>query len=302
MSQSELDRIVARLREGAGPAPQFSVETARKTWYLYTEDYQIPDGVHAERDAVGMMSVERLFRPDARRDRATLYLHGGGYVCGGIETHRPITAELARTFDGGVVSIDYRLAPEHPYPAALEDAIAGFLALLDKGLAPQNIALAGESAGGGLVVGTMLALKARALPLPGAAVVISPWSDLTHSGASILANQPTDPIVFKSAIDLTRDLYLGAAARTDPFGSPGAGGADFSGLPPLLIQVATDEILLDDALNLTRLAAHAGVPVTFEAWKGLLHAWHLFSRDLEEGRLACKRAGDWLNATLDAAS
>jgi monoterpene epsilon-lactone hydrolase len=302
MSQMELDRIVATLRAGAGPAPVFSVETARKTWYLYTEDYQIPEGVQAEASTVGPMRVERLFRADARRDRATLYLHGGGYVCGGIETHRPITAELAKTFDGIVVSIDYRLAPEHPYPAALEDALAGFRALLDEGFAPHNVAFGGESAGGGLVMGTMLALKARGLPLPGAGLVISPWSDLTHSGASIVSNQASDPIVFKSAIDLTRDLYLGGASRTDPFGSPGAGGADLKGLPPLLIQVATDEILLDDALNIARLAAHAGVPVTFEGWKGLVHAWHLFSRDLEEGRLACKRAGEWLNATLGPAS
>lgn len=302
MSQRELDAIIAILREGAGPAPAFSVENARKTWYLYTENYEIPPGVEAERDAIGPMQIERLFRPGARRDRALLYLHGGGYVCGGLETHRPITAEIALTFDGIISSVDYRLAPEHPYPAALEDAISGYRALLDKGLAPANIAFGGESAGGGLVVGTMLALKARGLPLPGAALVISPWSDLTHAGASITANQATDPIVFKSAIDLTRDLYLGAAPRTDPFGSPGAGGGDFKGLPPLLIQVATDEILLDDALNLTRLAAHAGVNVTFEGWKGLVHAWHLFSRDLEEGRLACKRAGEWLNATLGAAS
>jgi acetyl esterase/lipase len=298
MSQAELDQIVATLRAWAGPEPTFSVEGARKTWYRYTDDYQIPDGILSERDTIGPMQVERLFRPDARRDRATLYLHGGGYVSGGIETHRPITAELARTFDGIVVSIDYRLAPEHPYPAALEDAITGFRSLLEKGFAPNEVALGGESAGGGLVVGTMLALKARGLPLPGAGLVISPWSDLTHSGASIEGNQATDPIVFKASIDITRDLYLGAASKTDPFGSPGAGGADLSGLPPLLIQVATDEILLDDALNLTKLAAHAGVPVTFEGWKGLVHAWHLFSRDLEEGRLACKRAGEWLNATL----
>jgi acetyl esterase/lipase len=300
MSQQELDKIIKVLKEGAGPNPTFSVENARKTWYLYTEDYEIPAGISARRDQIGAMQVEWLQRPDANESRAVLYLHGGGYVCGGIETHRPITAELAKTFDGVVVSIDYRLAPENPYPAALEDAVAGYRYLVDRGISPKDMAIAGESAGGGLVVGLLLALKARGLALPAAAWIISPWSDLSHSGETIITNQPTDPIVFKSAIDLTRDLYLAGAPYNEPFASPGV-DADLTGLPPLLIQVATAEILLDDALNLTRRAAHAGVDVTFEGWPGLVHAWQLFSHDLEEGRAACARAGQWLNARLGTA-
>jgi acetyl esterase/lipase len=296
MSQLELDRIIEALRAGAGPSPTFSVEVARRTWYLYTDDFIIPATVTQRADRLGGVEAEWLHRTGASDRHAVLYLHGGGYVCGSIKSHRPITSELAKTFKGGVVSLDFRLAPEHPFPAAVDDAVSGYSALLERGFAPKAIAVAGDSAGGGLTVGMIAALKQRGLPLPGAAWVISPWSDLTHSGETIASNAAADPIVFKTAIDTSRDLYLAGAGHTNPLATALAG--NFAGFPPLLIQVAATEILLDDAIRLARLAALENVAVTLDVWPGMVHAWHLFSRDLQEARDATAQAAHWLNAKL----
>jgi acetyl esterase/lipase len=296
MSQQELDAIIARLRAGAGPSPTYSVEVARRTWYAFSDDFVIPEEIHQQADSIGDMAVEWLHRPDASLNSAVLYLHGGGYVSGSIKSHRPMTSELAKTFKGAVVSIEFRLAPEHPFPAAVEDAISGYRYLLDRGIAPSAIAVAGDSAGGGLTVAMITALKQRGLPLPGAAWAISPWSDLTHSGETIHANAPTDPIVFANSIDTSRDIYLAGAAPTHPLATATAG--NFAGFPPLLIQVASAEILLDDAIRLARLAALEGVAVTLEVWPGLVHVWHLFAPDLREGRDATAQAALWLNARL----
>jgi acetyl esterase/lipase len=296
MSQRELDGIMAALRAGAGPSPSFSVEVARRTWYLYTEDFVIPAPITPRADRLGGIAAEWLSRPGASDGHAVLYLHGGGYVCGSIRSHRPITSELAKTFKGSVVSLDFRLAPEHPFPAAVEDAVSGYLALLERGFASGAIAIAGDSAGGGLTVATIAALRQRGLALPGAAWVISPWSDLTHSGETITSNQATDPIVFKTAIDTSRDLYLAGAGHANPLATASAG--NFAGFPPLLIQVAATEILLDDAIRLARLAALENVAVTLDVWPGMVHAWHLFARDLGEAREATAQAARWLNARL----
>jgi acetyl esterase/lipase len=296
MSQQELDAILRRLRAGGGPAPTYSVELARRTWYAYSDDFVIPAALRQQADEVAGMAVEWLQRPEASPRRAVLYLHGGGYVSGSIRSHRPMTSELARTFDGAVVSIDYRLAPEHPFPAAVEDAVSGYRYLLDRGIAAGGIAVAGDSAGGGLAVAMITALRQRGLPLPGAAWAISPWSDLTHAGETILANAPSDPIVFPGSITISRDLYLNGAAHTHPLATAGAG--NFAGFPPLLIHVASAEILLDDAIRLARLAALENVAVTLEVWPGLVHVWHLFAPDLQEGRDAIAQAAHWLNARL----
>jgi monoterpene epsilon-lactone hydrolase len=296
VSKQEVETIIQALVAGAGPSGAFSVEQARRTWYIYTEDFKLPASLEAVRETIGAVPAEWLRRPEASKNRAVLYLHGGGYVCGGIATHWPISSGIAERFDGAVCSIDYRLAPEHAFPAQIEDTIIAYRHMLDLGIPAEGIAFAGESAGGGLVVGAMLAAREAGLPLPGAGWAISPWSDLTLSGGSLESNAPTDVIVFRQSLELTRDLYLNGASYAEPQASPIF--ADLRGLPPLLIQVAAHEILLDDAINLARVAAHANVDVTLESWPGLLHAWHLFARDLEEGRRAIRQGADWLNARL----
>ena len=237
--------------------------------------------------AIDAVPSEWLRRPGTSPHRAVLYLHGGGYICGGIDTHWPISSGIAELFDGAVCSIDYRLAPEHPFPAQIEDTLAVYGHMLGLGIPAEGIAFAGESAGGGLVVGAMLAAREAGLPLPRAGWVISPWADLTLSGGSLDFNAPTDVIVFKQSLELTRDLYLNGASYTEPKASPVF--ADLRGLPPLLIQVAAHEILLDDAIDLARAASYADVDVTLESWPGLLHAWHLFAQNLEEGRRAIRQ-------------
>jgi acetyl esterase/lipase len=163
-------------------------------------------------------------------------------------------------------------------------------------LQPDAIAIAGDSAGGGLAIGTITALKQQDLPLPGAAWVISPWSDLTNAGETIQRHAATDPIVFHSVLHASRDIYLAGAGYSDPLVGPAAGS--LAGFPPLLIQVGSTEILLDDAIRLARLAALENVAVTLDVWPGMVHVWHLFARDLQEARDACAQAAAWLNARL----
>jgi epsilon-lactone hydrolase len=299
MSQQELEAILARLTAGAGPTPAFSVENARTGWYSHADDFVVPETLHQATTLIGAMKAEWLRQTGLTPQRAVLYLHGGGYVCGSIESHRPLTAAFAEVFDGAVLSIDFRMAPEHPFPAAVEDAVAGYRHLLECGFPPEAIGIAGDSAGGGLVVGMMVALRHQGLPMPGAGWIISPWSDLTHSGETIDSNAASDPMVFASTLSASRDIYLGGAAIEHPYAHASAG--NFSSFPPLLIQVSATEILLDDAIRLARLAALEGVPVSLEIWPGLVHVWHLFSRDLQEARDALAQAAHWLNARLSSA-
>jgi monoterpene epsilon-lactone hydrolase len=296
MSQKELAAILARLQAGAGPTTAFSVEAARATWYSHTDDFVIPKTLEKTSVAIGSMQAEGLQRIGSISRKAVLYLHGGGYVCGSIESHRPLAAPFAECFDGLVLSIDFRLAPEHPFPAAVEDALAGYRYLLDSGYLSEGIAIAGDSAGGGLVLGVLGALRDQELPLPAAGWLISPWSDLTHSGETISSNVGTDPMVFASTLTESRDIYLSGAAADHPYAH--ASGGTMKSFPPLLIQVASTEILLDDAIRIARLAGLDGVPVSLEIWPGMVHVWHLFSRDLQEARDAITQAAAWLKARL----
>jgi monoterpene epsilon-lactone hydrolase len=299
MSQKELATILAKLQAGAGPTTAFSVEAARATWYSHTDDFVIPDTLQKTSVAIGPMKAEGLQRIGSISRKAVLYLHGGGYVCGSIESHRPLTAPLAECFDGLVLSIDFRLAPEHPFPAAVEDALAGYRYLLERGHLPEEIAIAGDSAGGGLVLGVMGALRSQGLPMPAAGWLISPWSDLTHSGETISGNAGTDPMVFVSTLTESRGIYLSGAAADHPYAHVGPGNAQ--SFPPLLIQVSATEILLDDALRIARLTSLDGVAVTLEIWPAMVHVWHLFSRDLQEARDAIGQAATWLTTRLSPA-
>lgn len=299
MSQREIEAIRHRLSVVENYSGPFSVETARATWYAYTDGFKTPDGLALRSDRLGDRKVEWTSRAGVADDRVLLYLHGGGYVCGSPHTHRPITAEAAKSFTGLVASLDYRLAPEHPCPAAVEDTIAAVEDLYRRGIKPDQLALAGESAGGGLVVAALVALRDRGLALPAAAWLISPWADLTNSGDTVACNAHRDPIVFRDSIEITARLYLGDRDREDPLASPRH--ADLRGLPPLLIQVGACEVLVDDAVSLARAAGLADVDVTLRIWPRMLHAWHIFAAELEEGRRATSEATEWLARQLDGA-
>jgi acetyl esterase/lipase len=221
-----------------------------------------------------------------------LYFHGGVYVIGSAASSVPLVSDLARRARAKAVTVDYRLAPEHPYPAAVDDARAVYEGLLAQGVEPGQIALAGESAGGGLAVATLLALRDAGAPLPSSAFLMSPYADLTLSGETLFENQATDPILTPEGLRLRVPDYVGGADASDSQISPIFG--DLSGLPPLLIQVGSHEILLSDALRLAGRAAIDDVPVTLEVTPGVPHVFQGFAAVLDEAGAALDRAATFL--------
>jgi acetyl esterase/lipase len=221
-----------------------------------------------------------------------LYFHGGVYVIGTAAGTVPLVGDLARRSATNVVSLDYRLAPEHPYPAAVDDARAAYEGLLANGFSPGQIALAGESAGGGLVVATMLALREAGIPLPACGFVMSPYVDLTLAGETLGTKEALDPVLTPVGLRTRVPDYLGGADAADPLISPIFG--DLSGLPPLLIQVGTHEVLLSDALRLAERAALSDVAVTLEVTPGVPHVFQGFAGLLDEAGTALDRAAEFL--------
>ena len=261
--------------------------------------YPKPDDIEWEpHDAAGV-PAEWVTAAGGEAGRAVVYLHGGGYATGTVEGFRSLSSHLARATRARVLAVDYRLAPEHPYPAALDDAIAAYDSVVSSGYAPGQIALIGDSSGGGLVLGTLVALRDRGEPLPATAVCLCPWTDLTLSGASVEANGDTDPMVRATTLGLMADAYLGANDRRTPTASPLF--ADLAGLPPLLVQVGSGELLADDAKRLAERATAAGVDVTLELWPDVFHVWHAFADLLPEARDAIATIGAYVDQQLRAA-
>src|SRR3954447_852657 len=227
-----------------------------------------------------------------------LYFHGGVYVIGSAAQTVPLVSDLARRAHAKAVSVDYRLAPEHPFPAAVDDARAAYEGLLAQGVDAGQIALAGESAGGGLAIATLLALRDAGTPLPSCAFLMSPYADLTLSGETMLGNEAIDPILTPAGLRLRVPDYVGGADASDPQISPIFG--DLSGLPPLLIQVGSHEILLSDALRLAGRAAMDEVPVILEVSPGVPHVFQGFAAVLDEGDAALDRASTFLKTQFAA--
>jgi epsilon-lactone hydrolase len=228
-----------------------------------------------------------------------LYFHGGVYVLGDASQAAGLAAQVARRTNAKAISVGYRLAPEHPYPAAVDDALAAYRALLDGGTAPSAIAFAGESAGGGLAIATLVNARDHGLPLPAAALVMSPYADLTLAGATMEAKRDADPLLSPEAL---RDRVPDYTAGQDPalaLISPVF--ADLSGLPPLIIQAGTHEVLLDDAIRLARQAATADVAVTLDITPRVPHVFQAYYPILDEAAAALDRAGQLLSAHLTSA-
>lgn len=223
-----------------------------------------------------------------------LYLHGGCYTSGSVETHRELITRIAEAAGRRALGLNYRLAPTHPFPAAVEDVVNAYRWLLDGGLRPASIAFVGDSAGAGLALAATLAVRNERLPIPGTVACISPWVDLAVTGESMETNAVNDPIVSRRMLLGWGKLYLGEHDPRTPLASPLY--ADLRGLPPLLIQAASAEVLLDDATRLAARAAAGGVRTTLEIWPEMLHAWHLFAAILPEGRDAIAQLGDFIRA------
>lgn len=291
MSQQQLQSLIAMLK--AQPIAQApSLQQMRDGFEQMGSLFPVDADIRREPVSAGGVKSEWVSAPDADSGRAILYLHGGGYVIGSINTHRALAARLSRAAKARVLVIDYRLAPEHPYPAAVEDAVAAYRWMLTQGLKPSRIAAAGDSAGGGLTVATLVAIRDAKLPTPAGGACLSPWVDLEGIGESMTSKAGVDPMVQKAGLIEMAKAYLGGKDPRTPLAAPLY--ADLSGLPPLLIQVGTAETLLDDASRLAERARKAGVKVTYEPWENMIHVWQLFAPMLEEGQQAIERIGGFV--------
>ncbi|WP_439814116.1 alpha/beta hydrolase [Zavarzinia sp. CC-PAN008] len=291
MSIQERQALFDMLRNGPDLAA-LPVHELRKAFDQMGGITPVPTGVSHEAVRIGDMPAEWSTAADADPSKVVLYLHGGGYVIGSIASHRGLVTTLGKAAGSRTLAIDYRLAPEHPFPAPVEDALAAYRWLLDQGYKPGHITVAGDSAGGGLTVAALVAIRDAGLPLPAAGFCISPWIDMEATGASMKAKVDVDPMVKPDGLAGMVAAYLGGADPRDPRASPLH--ADLNGLPPLLIQVGSMETLLDDSTRLAAIAGAADVKVRLEIWPGLPHVWHLFAGMLTEGREALASAGDFL--------
>jgi acetyl esterase/lipase len=249
--------------------------------------YATTRGVVIDEVVAGGANALWVRSPGQEAQATILYLHGGGYVCGSPRTHMGLLKRLAQETHAQVLALDYRLAPEAPYPAALADGWAAYWWLLAQGVAPQTLFLAGDSAGGGLCVALMVAVRDAGLPLPAGALLFSPWVDLAFRGASIYSNAPRDYLneMWLRACAL---MYLQEEHADTPLASPLY--ADLQGLPPLLIQVGTAEMLFDDATRLAHHAVECGVPVELELWENMVHVWQMLDAIEPRAREAVLRA------------
>jgi acetyl esterase/lipase len=281
--------ILQQLRSRPAGAAPVSITETRRGFDAMMAMFPIPADVQRTPLTANGVPAEWIAASNASPNRALLYLHGGGYVIGSITSHREMVARLARAAGARALAIDYRLAPEHPFPGAVEDATAAYRWLLAQGFEPARIVIAGDSAGGGLTVATLVALRDAGDPRPAAGVCMSPWVDLEGLGRSMTANAARDPLVQKDGLVRWAGAYLAGAHPRTPLAAPLY--ADLRGLPPLLIQVSTAETLYDDATRLTEKARAAGVDVTLEPWPEMVHVWQLFAPLLPEGQQALARAG-----------
>jgi acetyl esterase/lipase len=293
MSQQQLQQIVEMLK--ARPiAGSPSVAEMRAGFEQMVGLFPLDADVKVEPVQARSVKAEWVTAPGADAGRAILYLHGGGYVIGSINTHRSLASRISRAAKARVLVIDYRLAPEHPFPAAVDDSVAAYRWMLSSGLKPARIGVAGDSAGGGLAVATLVAIKDAKLPLPAAAACLSPWIDLEGLGDSMKTKASVDPMVQKDGLVQMAQAYLAGANPRSPLAAPLY--ADLSGLPPMLIQVGTAETLLDDSTRLAERARKAGVKVALEPWENMVHVFQVFAPMLDEGQQAIDKIGDFIRA------
>jgi acetyl esterase/lipase len=293
MASEQLKKVIdiARSQQPSG-ASEPTIEQLRSGMERVAE--RVTSDVECKPTIAGNGKAEWVVPPGADTERVLLYFHGGGYVMGSINTHRAMVARMARAARARALMIDYRLAPEHPFPAAVEDATAAYRWLLAKGCKPRKIALAGDSAGGGLTLAALLALRDAGTPLPACAVSISPWTDVEGTGASVKTKASSDPMVREADLQRYGKLYAGNTELRNPLLSPLYG--DYRGLPPLLIQVGEAEILLDDSTRVAERAKRAGAHVDLEVWDEMVHVWHVFAKLLPEGQQAIEKMGSYVIA------
>ena len=298
MSTEQRETLDAILRQSAFPAGSDVSEQRRLLRQLLSAQ-PLPADVTVTAAALGGVPTAEVTVDGVEPRHLVLYFHGGVYVMGDAALAADLAAEVGRRTRAKVISVDYRLAPEHPYPAAVDDALAAYQALLESGTAPSDIAFAGESAGGGLAIATLVNARDHGLPLPAAAFAMSPYADLTLAGTSMETKRDADPLLSPEALRARVPDYT--AGQDPALGLISPIFADLSGLPPLIIQAGTHEVLLDDAIRLARQAATADVHVTLDITPGVPHVFQAYHAILDEAAAALDRAGQLLSAHLSAA-
>jgi acetyl esterase/lipase len=291
MSSSGAAQLFAHLQatQPASPAP-----ADMRAWFREVTKVCAPPADSRLEPAAASVPASWITPPGADAGHVILYLHGGAYIIGSPETHHELIYRFARAAGARALAVDYRLAPEHPYPAGVEDSVAAYRWLLAQGTPPERVAIAGDSAGGGLTVAALLALRAAGDPLPGCAVCFSPWVDFTGSGASVKTNAGKDPFVDPTSMAGMAVMVLGGkdpAANSPLFG-------DLSRLPPLFVQVGSDEVLLDDARRLVARANESGGRAVLDVWEHMVHSFQAFPAFMPEAVPAVERAGSFVRAHL----
>jgi monoterpene epsilon-lactone hydrolase len=289
MADAEIAAIRTAL--AAQPRPSGAAER-RERLDNFGRTLGVPEDAHLEPVEINGVPAEWSTTPAANAANAILYLHGGGYMAGSIVSHRYVAVEIGRAAGARTLALGYRRAPEHPYPAQLEDALAAWHYLRGQGIASNRIAIGGDSAGGNLTLALLLALRARGGTLPSCGWLISPWSDLTASGATMQTKAAVDPMIQQPYLLELARAFAGGRDFADPLISPQH--ADLAGLPPLLIQVGSEETLLDDAVMLAGRAGAAGVAVTLEIWPDMIHAFPMFFPRVGASRRATTNAGAFM--------
>jgi monoterpene epsilon-lactone hydrolase len=298
VSTEQRETLDAILRQSAFP-PDSDVSEQRRLLRELLSAVPLPADVTVTAAALGGVPTAEITVDGVEPRHVVLYFHGGVYVMGDAASAAGLAAQIGRRTRAKVISVDYRLAPEHPYPAAVDDALAAYRALLEGGTAPSAIVFAGESAGGGLAVATLVNARDHGLPLPAAAFAMSPYADLTLAGTTMDTKRKADPLLSPEALQARVPDYT--AGQDAALGLISPVFADLSGLPPLIIQGGTHEVLLDDAVRLARQAAIADVEVTLDITPGVPHVFQAYYPILDEATAALDRAGQFLSAQLAAA-
>jgi len=296
MASPELDKLVSMLRT-AKISSDPTIEEIRAGWEKFAASFVPAADLSFKPDVAGGVAAEWVTAPGSDPSRVVLYLHGGGYTIGSIASYRSYTGRLARATQSRLLSVGYRLAPEHPFPAALDDAVSSYHWLLDQGISPSRIAIVGDSAGGGLALSMVIAIRDAGTPTPAAIVAIGPSTDLAKEGASMKERAHLDPIVTYESSMAHALRYVGPKGNLKhPLASPLY--ADLGGLPPLLIMVGTHEALFDDSTRFAAKARAAGVEVQLDIWEEMIHVWPFFADILPEGRQAIDKIGDYIKARI----
>ena len=286
-----IEKLMQTLRERGLP-DGLSLDERRARMEDIGTRFPAPQSASINPVKIAERPAEWVCDPDTDDGRVMLYVHGGGYVQGSLASHRNLVFEIARSMKGKVLNLDYRLAPEHPFPAAVEDTVNAWAELLEMGIDPKKASFGGDSAGGGLVIAALVSARDKGLPMPSCACCISPWTDLVGSGRTMDTKALEDPMVNRAALKFFSDFYADKEDKTNPLISPLF--ADLAGLPPLLIQVGTAETLLDDSRRLATRARYAGVDVSYAEWEGMPHIWHIFAPLLEKSRKAIIELGEFV--------